>query len=73
MNKIAKNVWAPINYHNIYDIWKVIVKILLLSGNLIDFTENDINIKVVKTLQELAESEPKGHSKHQRERRTNIS
>ena len=32
-----------------------------------------IEIKVVKMLQELAESEPKAHSKHQRERRTNIT
>ena len=30
-------------------------------------------IKVVKILQELAESEPKTHPKHQRERRTRIS
>ena len=30
-------------------------------------------IRVVKILQELAESEPKAHPKHQKERRTNIS
>ena len=30
-------------------------------------------IKVIKILQELAESEPKAHPKYQRERRTNVS
>ena len=46
----------------------------LMVNELISYVKNGkTQIKVVKILQELAETEPKAYPKHQRERRTNIS